>query len=979
LVSSRARFSIRRLVLFPRRPSSAPPILSIDVNSQKLFQRVSLLAILLGTQACGGGSSAPELSSNNPGVGLGDVELSLALTLDQSTPVRFEPIELTLTLTNQPLVSTAENVEVQLVLPSSLSYATDQAQSGSFDPSSLLWTVPILANGASTQLMVTVLLDESPSGEAINVVASITSNLQVDTNSNDDADSAQAQIQAGTVDLMRDAFGVPHVFASSDQGAYFGAGVAVAEDRLSQMIYSRLAFDGRVAEFFGRGTGDAFLTGDRTSRLIGFRLRATRAVAILDPEMRSLLNAYAAGVNQVINDPGTSLHPLFVAAGVPVSPWTSVDSVATWSFLGSNFSSSALTESRQLHDFEDLLATVGGDQVAALALFAAPVVYDESAAVVSQSDVPLSLQQEMTEYAASVSMGPLVVPFSAGPSGPQFSHSWVVSGDRTVDGKAILIADPRLPLDRPSTLYELHLQGETFNARGATLPGCVNFIVGQSGSLAWGGSGIGADQADLFRLKVDPLNHPNEYELDGVFRPFDFVKTEVIEILGESPVTEIYRESFFGPVVSPVVSDLDVGEEYSLRRVDRMEYGQDSSLGFLQMYRAADVVSFSEALEGFRYPSANLVFGDSGGRIGYWANGSMPVRSPAQPLSMLAGKVAQVGERSDQNWIDIIPHRLLPSVLDPDAGVLMTANNMPAGAWYPIDIKAGSGAYGESARSWRLRELVTAMPLDAMPPIVDTATFLAPHFDTVNPRERDLIQLALHAEAQLGVTFTPAASDALREAEGWLLDSAQTGIIGDKTGFHRGVALVSNIVPIIRIEQGVEMAQTYGAGRAAVILFLKTRLGEVASTGTANLQPFEITWIDDRLRDALEKTNDAYGSESNWLTGYLNTELTLVIPGWRQFSQIELDPNDVLTLGPLDCTDKDTLLSQRDFAYLSTAIPGDLDAGVSVLPFGQAEMGKVHDTDQTALFQSATFKPAPMTKGAIGALVGPVETTNLSF
>ena len=907
-----------------------------------------------------------------------NANLSLAIEVDDTTPSRFQPIAITLRVLNAIGGAQASNILVQLTLPPNLTFGGSTGPAGSFDPATMRWSLPLLDSGSNAEIVITALLDSSLGGKTLVFDAGILSATQPDPIALGNTAAMLATVTTETVELVRDGFGIPHIFSTSDHGAYFGAGVAMAEDRLSQMIALRLSFDGRLAQLFGRGKNDKLLDSDRRARLYGFRHQAMATAANLDPELRSLLNAFVEGVNSVLNGGVTTLHPFFqaafITAGVSVDPWTVTDTIASWSYTVTNFGPSALTEAMRLHSFEALLASLGGDFDAALMEFTTPAVLDDSAAAVTQSDVPLAIQQAMADYATSLSLAPDGRVLNIQNDTAKFSQAWVFSGARSADSKSVLVTDPRLPLGRPSAQYELHMKGETFEVHGVTLPGSVNVLMGQSGSMVWGASALGVDQEDLFRLTVDPINEQGKYELDGVYRPFEFQQIEVIQILGEAAVVETYRETVFGPVVTPVVTDVNPGEEYAVRRVDTAEFGDDSSLGFLRMYRAADVDEFDAALEYFRAPSANMVFGDSAGRIGYRTNGAMPVRSPTQPFAPLTGRLAQAGNLSSGDWIDLVPHPLKPAVLDPAAGFLMTANHMPVGSWYPIPIKAGTGSTGETARSYRLREL-----LEGLPTVPSRDQVFDPHFDIVNAPQRDFIALAALAKRDLGTVYSTDAEAALVEAEAWLNATTLAGEPGDKNNVHRGVALVNNLDLVVRSSQSEQIVTNYGGGTAGTIAFLKQKRAELALTGTVTLAAFEIAYIDSRLATAWQSTDNQFGAEVNWLAGYDSVVQTLNTPAWQLLGQPALDPLDVVSVGPLLCVDGDTLLSQGSQSYTLRAVGGDVDAGIAVFPFGQAEPGKQHESDQTSLFENQTFRATPMTKAAISSLVGPVVQTDLVF
>ena len=119
------------------------------------------------------------------------------------------------------------------------------------------------------------------------------------------APSLTAAPPGGNVELVRDRWGVPHVFADSDAGAMYGLGYAAAEERAFQMYYGLRMIQGRLAEVLGEKPSAArprenAVDHDRKMRTFGF-YRAARALADnLDPETRGLLDAYSGGVNDYV-------------------------------------------------------------------------------------------------------------------------------------------------------------------------------------------------------------------------------------------------------------------------------------------------------------------------------------------------------------------------------------------------------------------------------------------------------------------------------------------------------------------------------------------------------------------------------------------------------------------------------------------------------------------------------------------------------
>ena len=314
------------------------------------------------------------------------------------------------------------------------------------------------------------------------------------------------------VTLMRDAWGVPHVFADTDRGAYFGLGWATAEDRLFQMHRSRLMAQGRTAEFFGpgfvAGKGETFVDHDRKARLEGWWRLAVESTSRLDADTLALLRAFADGVNAYVESPGAVIHPLFAQYGIPLDPWQPEDCIAVWLRFGRHFGDDGSDEIVSLRAWETLLATLPFNQ--AYNEMISGIVCDDSAAVVKPHHLPPSVRQEMRDYANGLGLGatghcPLPLP------SPKFSQAWVVAGTRTTTGRALLVGDPRISVAAPSELYEFSMEGATFVVRGVGVPGSPNVVSGSNAALAWSPTALGTDQADLFELDVDPFFHPGEY------------------------------------------------------------------------------------------------------------------------------------------------------------------------------------------------------------------------------------------------------------------------------------------------------------------------------------------------------------------------------------------------------------------------------------------------------------------------------------
>ncbi|MBK7877564.1 MAG: penicillin acylase family protein [Planctomycetes bacterium] len=772
--------------------------------------------------------------------------------------------------------------------------------------------------------------------------------------------------------MDRDARGIAHVEADTDEGAYFGAGYAAAEDRLFQMCWQRLQYQGRVAEYFGPGSllpnSDQFrnVYHDIAARSIGWQRHAEREADALDPSVRALLDAYAAGVSRVIakvqaNAPGFEPHPLFAEYGIPLEPWTAADCLGVWYRMARHYAFDAWNEARNLHSVETLRDQGLTDAQIRDYLFGG-VVCDDEAAVVQPSDVPAAVRDAMSAYALEHGLdGGENCP--GGTIDAHFSQAWAVAGDRTEDGHARLVADPRVRIYLPSVFYEWHMKGATFDVRGMGTPGAPNLLVGASMHVAWGVTALGLDQSDLYRLQ--PATNGLGYRIDGGFEAWLGVRTETVRVRGGAPIELEIPDTRFGPVVTPLPLDVRPGELYALRAVPIAYPERSTTAGFVALYRAPTAAAFRERLAGWDYPSANVVFADAAGHIGYAATGAWPVRAPGQ---FLAGWAAQDGTSSTSDWIGLLPHDLRPWVVDPASGVLVSANHAPVGSWYPIP--QPYNARGDQDRSRRLRELLASPPrvpgLDEVPPPRFTPEQVAgPRTDSVSPAFRDLVRLALHAKEVQGHVFSVDAAEALRILRPWYLAGARLD------GAQPGCLLASALPTTLRLTDlaAAPLVPAYGGGASGLAAYLRRKVAGIEAAPAVPLDTVDVGFLEAKLATALADTLALAGPAQNWAEWYRTHVLSGEIAEWTSLE--DQDPLVLRTFAyqDLDCTDTNTLRAATASCFGLLWEGGLPDATRSLLPFGQSEADpSPHRLDQAATWQLGELAPAPFTAAGRAAL-----------
>jgi penicillin amidase len=237
------------------------------------------------------------------------------------------------------------------------------------------------------------------------------------------------------------------------------------------------------------------------------------------------------------------------------------------------------------------------------------------------------------------------------------------------------------------------------------------------------------------------------------------VRTERIAVRGGKDVTLTIRETHLGPVASEFCFRQPGDAEVALKRVPVCETDCDTVQGLFAMIRARNAREFARTLGDWRFPSANCVYGDADGHIGYAVLGAIPIRSK---LTLDAnGNEAMPGTGDANDWQGFLPPDLLPQVVDPQAGWLLSANHRPVGSFYRIPLGISTGSLGDTIRSWRLRERLSEKDKFGPAEVLDV------HYDTVNPARRELVRLGLHLRDTKQGEFSDGALNALVALEPW--------------------------------------------------------------------------------------------------------------------------------------------------------------------------------------------------------------------
>jgi penicillin amidase len=501
----------------------------------------------------------------------------------------------------------------------------------------------------------------------------------------------------GEVQIYRDSYGVPHIYASSHHDLFFAQGYVHAQDRFFQMDFWRHMGAGRLSELLGK----PMLETDKFIRTLGWERVAQQELNLLGEEEQAILEAYSSGVNAYLADiNGTSLSLEYyfldlINKDYQPDSWTPLNSLTWGKAMAWDLRSNLDTEI----DRALLLKTLPRNQLE----FLYPDYPDDHPLIVPGYTVSSQQKQEdLTDSAPAFTSGlvslledlkattSLVDRLTGGGYDSLGSNSWAVHGDLTDTGKPYLMNDPHLGAQIPSIWYEvgLHCQDKTescqLDVAGFSFAGVPGVVIGHNNKIAWGFTNLGPDVMDLYIEKINPEN-PTLYQTPDGWQEMELIQ-ETIQIAGEDPVEYPVYLTEHGPVIGSVYgledfdkeSGLAIPENYALAvRWTALE----PSCVFCSIWEinlASSWKEFRQAARSFTVPAQNLIFADIEGNIAYQTPGNIPIRVEGHD-----GMLPVPGWNREYEWQGYIPFEELPFALNPSAGYIVTANNKPAGAAYP--------------------------------------------------------------------------------------------------------------------------------------------------------------------------------------------------------------------------------------------------------------------------------------------------------
>lgn len=731
------------------------------------------------------------------------------------------------------------------------------------------------------------------------------------------------------VEIIRDTYGVPHIYARNEPDLFVAMGYAMAQDRLWQMEFYRRLGSGRLSELFG----ESFLKADRYFRM----LTPGGLKDEVPSELAFMTKGLAAGANAFLETHQDRLPLECKLLRHKPEPWKPDDYLAILKVINWSLSvgwTADLTAAK-------ILEKAGEEKFrAAFPVWpeGAPLIIPaETRGLAGFSDPNLRVASQLKErYALSPSAA---------------SNNWVLSGKKSATGQPILANDPHLPLSNPSFWWEVHLACPTLNVSGYAIPGVPGVPIGHNDHVAWGITNVMVDDVDFYEEKINPGN-PRQYLYKDHWEDMKVIE-ETIRIKGKDPVKTEILLTRNGPIVNEIKGNAKE-KVFSARWAfnDGMQPGK-AAYG---LAKAENIQDVREALQYWELPCQNFVFADTQGNIGYWCCATIPIRSKGDGLLPVPGWTGEY------DWIGYVPFDQKPHLINPEEGFIATANNKVADEGYPYLI----GHYWEpSDRITRIRQLLGAKEKYSVQDIKkmqnDVYCVLA---SEMTPKMIHVLERRLTGEE------AKKAGDILA---GWdfMMDKESVGACLYEVTFRK------MMTHTFKDELGEELFQAYLKIRPFPPRAIRMMIREGASPWLDDVTTPRTETLEDilakSLSDALSELKASIGADMNeWTWGTLHQHTF----GHALGKKKPLDR--IFNLGPFPVGGNNLTVNKKQYYYSDPfhAVHGvsermivdftDMHRALHVLPTGESgHLKSPHHRDQLGLYLGGQYHTAWMKRGDV--------------
>ena len=475
------------------------------------------------------------------------------------------------------------------------------------------------------------------------------------------------------VTIHRDEYGVPHIFAESETGVFFGQGYAVAEDRLLQLEFNRRGAEGRLSEVLG----SAYLDWDRYRRIISYTQAEKQAqYNQLSEGIQNIAESYSAGINTYLDSVAADpyLKPLeFFLLDIDMEPWTVFNTLSVIQYMALDYGSSGGTELDRLWELQNY-GQEWFDANRPINDPTAPTTIEGGAAAEPQTWTysGITVRNEIIEEYIAYREHLEELRASAGLSGTFGSFAVLATPEKSASGNVMLLGCPQMGTpqeDTPQINNEVELMCPTIHVGGMSIAGIPAVIIGHTEHHGWTMTSGITDNIDIF---IDSTSDASgsQYWYNGDWHDVEAITDTIPLQFGAVDIFTHYR-TVHGPVMA---SDL----EYHQLFTRKLAFWQQEYRGmevFYDIWTASSLEEFEQALADNWVMGFNIHYADQEQNVKYWHAGLYQDRTDG-----VDPRLPHKGDGSEE-WGGLIPFEELPQADGTQQDYFANWNNKPVSWW----------------------------------------------------------------------------------------------------------------------------------------------------------------------------------------------------------------------------------------------------------------------------------------------------------
>lgn len=446
-----------------------------------------------------------------------------------------------------------------------------------------------------------------------------------------------------------DDFGVPHIYANSQQDAMTALGYVHAQDRLWQMELLRRIAPGRLSEMFGSKLlkTDLFFAG------LGIDDNSEKAIAKLDKksEAYQLAMAYIDGINQYMDEGKTPIE--FQILGLKKDKFTLKDVYNIFGYMSFSFAMAQKTDPL-LTDIRDKLGAEYLKDFGLDGSLGKTQIKNFDGKAIDYAEISKSVASLLDNSPVPAFIG---------------SNSWVIAPQKTKNGKVIFANDPHIAFSQPCTWYEAHIVVPNYEIYGYYLAGTPFPLLAHNRDYAFGLTMFENDDLDMFQ-EVDNPNNKSQYKTANGFQNYT-IRKETIKIKDSSDVVFEVRETQHGPIMNDLLDGIKGSKPVAMSWIFTQQPNH--------LLEAVYSLSHSKNLDDFRKgvsliaaPGLNIMYGDAKGNIAWNTSGKLYKLDKSVNSNFILNGSNGIDDKKE--FLDFSKN---PHAINPNWNYIYSANNQP--------------------------------------------------------------------------------------------------------------------------------------------------------------------------------------------------------------------------------------------------------------------------------------------------------------